>query len=446
MHFRRGTPGSTLRLALTTTLCLSLLAAAGGAVRAETLGEMEQQRERSVADFGRLSSELGLSEAKQRQIAEEIALIRKDNASITTALIQAAKTEKKLSEDVAGMEDRLAELERSRAAVRGSLSQRREVLAEVLGALQRMGRNPPPALLVKPEDALSSVRSAILLGAVVPELREQTEVLIADLTELSRIGESIAAERERLVKTIAEQSAERGRLSLLLDEKNRLQEQSEAKLKGERDRSEQMAAKAKSLKDLIGSLEKGIDKQRKAEEAARIAEEARKKREALSAASPVPEMNRLTLAPPFEAQRGALPMPVSGRRATRFGDVDKAGVAAFGDTVRTQSGAIVTAPSDATVLYAGPFRSYGQLLILDAGDGYHVVLAGLGKISVSQGQPVLAGEPVGSMGVTKIASAQSDGSENTEPELYIEFRKDQKPVDPAPWWQERQSGRAGHDS
>ena len=212
MHFRRGTPGSTLRLALTTTLCLSLLAAAGGAVRAETLGEMEQQRERSVADFGRLSSELGLSEAKQRQIAEEIALIRKDNASITTALIQAAKTEKKLSEDVAGMEDRLAELERSRAAVRGSLSQRREVLAEVLGALQRMGRNPPPALLVKPEDALSSVRSAILLGAVVPELREQTEVLIADLTELSRIGESIAADRERLVKTIAEQSAERAGL------------------------------------------------------------------------------------------------------------------------------------------------------------------------------------------------------------------------------------------
>ena len=93
------------------------------------------------------------------------------------------------------------------------------MLAEVLGALQRMGLNPPPALLVKPEDALSSVRSAILLGAVVPELREQTEVLLADLEELSRVTASIEAERARLAATVEEQVGEKKRLALLLDEK-----------------------------------------------------------------------------------------------------------------------------------------------------------------------------------------------------------------------------------
>jgi septal ring factor EnvC (AmiA/AmiB activator) len=116
-----------------------------------------------------------------------------------------------------------------------------------------------------------------------------------------------------------------------------------------------------------------------------------------------------------------------------------------GDMVATQSGAIVTAPSDGSVLYAGPFRSYGQLLILDAGDGYHVVLAGMGRINVTIGQSVLAGEPVGAMGNAKVASA-SAAAGSGGPELYVEFRKDGKPVDPAPWWAVRVSGRTGNDT
>jgi septal ring factor EnvC (AmiA/AmiB activator) len=117
-----------------------------------------------------------------------------------------------------------------------------------------------------------------------------------------------------------------------------------------------------------------------------------------------------------------------------------------GDMLITQSGAIVTTPADGIVLYAGPFRSYGQLLILDAGDGYHVVLAGMDRISVSLGQSVLAGEPVGLMGEARLASTVAFGGENTGPELYVEFRKDGKPIDPSPWWMERISGRTGNDS
>jgi septal ring factor EnvC (AmiA/AmiB activator) len=117
-----------------------------------------------------------------------------------------------------------------------------------------------------------------------------------------------------------------------------------------------------------------------------------------------------------------------------------------GDTLATQSGAIVTAPADGSILYAGPFRSYGQLLILDAGDGYHIVLAGMGRISVAAGQSVIAGEPVGAMGEARVASASASGDANRTPELYMEFRKDGKPVDPAPWWSVRLSGRTGNDS
>ncbi len=114
--------------------------------------------------------------------------------------------------------------------------------------------------------------------------------------------------------------------------------------------------------------------------------------------------------------------------------------------VKTQSGAIVTAPAGGVVLYAGPFRSYGQLLILNAGNGYHVVLAGLDKISVTLGQSVVSGEPIGAMGEARLASVAAFGDAGGEPELYIEFRKDGKPIDPAPWWAQTNSGRTGNDT
>jgi septal ring factor EnvC (AmiA/AmiB activator) len=307
-----------------------------------------------------------------------------------------------------------------------------------------MGLNPPPALLVTPQDALSSVRSAILLGAVIPELRAQTDELAGDLKELTRVSTSIEAERQSLVAKVADQAAEKKKLSLLLEEKEKLETASEAALAEERKKAADLAAKAGSVKELIAGLEAQIDSVRKAAEQARQAEAAREE-QAARPDIPIPEANRLAVSR-FATMRGRVQLPVDGRIEKRFGDDDDTGSSMQGDMVTTQSGAIVTAPADGNVLYAGPFRSYGQLLILDAGDGYHIVLAGMDRISVSLGQSVLAGEPVGLMGEARVASTVAFGTENARPELYIEFRKDGKPVDPAPWWSERVSGRTGNDS
>jgi septal ring factor EnvC (AmiA/AmiB activator) len=428
---------------------LFLAATAAGpaiAVEGDDTTELEAQRAQSQEEYDRIAKEVVLSHERLAALSEEISTIRKDHASITAALIQAAKTEKKLAQDVEDITDRLTGMKQQQEDLRLSLIARRDVLAEVLGALQRMGLNPPPALLIKPEDALSSVRSAILLGSVVPELRSETAILLADLQEMSRIAASIEAERGRLTATIGEQAAEKERLNLLLKEKEALQAKSETALGDEMRKSEQLAAKSRNVKDLIASLEKNITETRSAAERARKAEEARLAREAALAAMPVPEGNRLVEAAPFSMMRGKLARPAAGRFSRRFGAPDGNGGVMRGDTLATQSGAIVTAPADGSVLYAGPFRSYGQLLILNAGDGYHVVLAGMGRISVSLGQSVLAGEPVGTMGEARVASTTAFENGNTAPELYVEFRKDGKPVDPAPWWSERLSGRTGNDS
>ena len=430
-----------------------------GAVRAESTLDTAPDPDQSRAEYERVSKEITLSSERLAKLAADIAAVKKDHASITAALIQSAMTEQKLGQDIEDIGAKLEGLKDQEQKIRASLLARRDVLAEVLGALQRMGLNPPPAILVKPEDALSSVRSAILLGADVPARRQQTDTLRADLKEQARVTASIEAERSRLTAAVGDQVVEKKRLGMLLEAKQKLESDTETELAAEKQRSQDLAAKATSLKDLIASLETEADKNRKAAEAARqAAADAKATGDAKApgddkatgdkagtstelASLPVPEANRLTAATPFSALQGQIGLPVTGKIKRKFGTDDGNGAVMQGDMVATQSGAIVTAPADGNVLYAGPFRSYGQLLILNAGDGYHVVLAGMSRISVATGQSVLAGEPVGAMAEARVASTSATKNLDATPELYVEFRKDGKPVDPTPWWADRFSGR-----
>jgi septal ring factor EnvC (AmiA/AmiB activator) len=402
---------------------LAVLALLVSCAPAQAAPEVDAKR----SEYEQVAKEISLSSERLAKLAADIASVRKDYASITAALIQSARTEQKLGQDIDDIGMRLEELKGQDARIRASLAERADVLAEVLGALQRMGINPPPAILVRPEDALASVRSAILLGAVVPELRHETEKLMADLKEHSRVTASIEAERARLTASVTEQLAEKQRLTLLLEARKKYQAQTQAAIEAEQQNAQELAAKARSLKDLIAALDK--EAARKAVEEARIA------------ALPVPEANRLLERIPFRSLHGQIALPVIGTVKRRFGASDGNGSLMQGDMVATQSGAIVTAPADGEILYAGPFRSYGQLLILDAGGGYHVVLAGMNRLTVASGQSVLAGEPIGAMGEARVASTSAAQDANATPELYVEFRKDGKPVDPTPWWADRVSGR-----
>lgn len=427
-------------LILPILLALALPGAATDARAAQAVEQtaaIDMRRQAGSAEYERVSREMTLSGERLAKLAADIATIKKDSVNLTAALIQSAKTEKKLSEDIAEIEVRLATLKSQEAEAHRSLMAQRDVMAEVLGALERMGLNPPPAILVRPEDALSSVRSAILLGAVVPELRQETDRLLADLRRLSRLTASIAAERDDLRKAVVAQLVEKRRLDMLIEEKRKLRRESETALAAERKRAAELAARAKSLKELVDSLEA---------EARRSKTKAASPPPAEQAAMPLPDANLLLGPQPFPSLQGQVALPVSGRVSKRFGRADDNGGVMQGDTVATQSDAIVTAPADGEVLYAGPFRSYGQLLILNVGSGYHVVLAGMSRVNVAPGQAVLAGEPVGAMGDAKVASAAGSAIGNAGQELYIEFRKDGKPVDPAPWWAKRLSGRTGNDT
>jgi septal ring factor EnvC (AmiA/AmiB activator) len=131
----------------------------------------------------------------------------------------------------------------------------------------------------------------------------------------------------------------------------------------------------------------------------------------------------------FASAKGRLPLPAIGRRVLSFGEKTQYGGQSKGMVVETRHSAQVISPADGWVVYAGPFRSFGQLLIINPGSGYHILLAGMHQIDVQLGQFVLASEPVGTM-----APAPKRASQDSAPVLYVEFRKDQKSIDPDPWW------------
>jgi len=219
-------------------------------------------------------------------------------------------------------------------------------------------------------------------------------------------------------------------MTVLVAERQRKQSDTEKALDAERARAVQLARQADNLKDLIGRIEQDIASSARAASAAQAGTARGDPKNSLAA---LKDPGRLSPAIAFASAKGALPLPISGIKIREFGAPDGLGGTEKGLSITSRTGAQVTAPCDGWVVYAGPFRSYGQLLILNAGGGYHVLLAGMERISVDLGQFVLTGEPVAVMGGgPQSAAAIATGS--SQPVLYIEFRKDGSPVDPSPWW------------
>ncbi len=411
------------------------------------------RRDSTRRELETLSQSITVSDEKTKALEAEIAKLDKSRQTLRDEILKSAAMRKDMEEKILAGEKRLEGMREREAGVRASLHDRRGLLAEVLAALQRMGRNPPPALLVTPDDALSSVRSAILLGAVVPGIRKETDGLIDDLSALMDIKSDIDREHTELTDAMQLRLEEEKRSELLIAENETLATTNNRTLAAERRRAEELAARASSLEGLIGSLEQEIGSVRDAAALAKSQEEARRsqsdaereKARALARDS-VPDKNRIAPAYEFQELQAKLDYPVAGDVLRRFGDADGTGHDSQGMTLATNAGALVTAPSDGWIVFAGTFRSYGRMIILNAGEGYHLVLSGMDKVNVREGQFVVAGEPLAVMGEKRVASVNALTLETDKPTLYIEFRKNGKPVDSQPWWSAKYSGKARNDS
>lgn len=404
-----------LRFAAATAMLLLVVpgAHAGAATPQEQeLGTVEQQLEFSKALQDRIAAEIEAALAEQEEVAQRLVLIARDIQSREAA--------------IAAAEARVLRLNKEAIVIRAGLAAKQDVIAELLAGLQRLEQNPPPALVVEPGDVLAALRGAMMFGTIVPELRGEAEELARQLSGLERITTIVAAEKAAIRKEIAGLESAQAQVRGLAERKRLLAAAGNGRLEQEKDRAAELASKAKTLKQLIDSLaaERRRAEAQQAEKAA--AEEIEKRRQEAALHKPAIE---------FSKARGRLDFPAQGSILKRFGDDDGLGGTIRGLAVATRDGAQVTAPAAGSVEFAGPFRSYGQLLILNAGGGYHILLSGMTDIGAAMGDFVRAGEPVGTMGTgpspaALIGEQFQDGS----PVLYIEFRKDGEAIDSAPWW------------
>ncbi|MET4065253.1 septal ring factor EnvC (AmiA/AmiB activator) [Bradyrhizobium sp. S3.2.6] len=380
------------------------------------------------------------AEEAQAKLKAEITSLGQDRTQLNQQLIDTAANVRTVETKIDEAEARLKTLNGREQQARTSLDSRRADIVEVLAALQRAGRRTPPALLVRPEDALQSLRTAMLLGAVVPELRGRAEKIAGELGELVTLRKSIASERDQLASDRDRIRSDQTRLAALVDERQRQQSSREKDLDAENSRAITLSKQVGDLQGLIAKMEQDLQSAAKAaEKAAEAAKQAEAKEAANAAANAKPgpaafkDRSRTSPAILFASAKGLLPLPVNGNKIRDFGGSDGLGGLQKGISLATKPGSQVTTPCDGWVVYAGPFRSYGQLLILNAGGGYHVLIAGMERISVNIGQFVLTGEPVATMGSTsQVASILATNA--SQPVLYVEFRKDGTPIDPGPWW------------
>lgn len=424
LRTHRGLPATVL-------ISIFLLAAATipAAAQGSDPGVRLKEIDRAIEEKRRESE---ASQRKAEALDHEVQTLRRE-------MIAAAAATQSHEAEVTRLEMRLVELDRAESAKTAGLVAGREQFDRALMALQRIARHPPEALIVQPMAASNVVRSAILLRSAVPEIERRTEALRAELADIGVIREAASQRRIELATATEGLKAERRRLDGLVGRKSALKRQADAESRAAAERMEALAGEARDLRDLLAKIEEE-GRRRDAERQARAEEKARREQErerekakvaALTPATPVAPPPPAAERPPTESgelipiskARGKLPFPVVGHLVGRYGQTTDAGLTRKGISIETRIGAQVVTPYDGLVVYAGQFRGYGQILILEHGEGYHTLLAGLTRIDIVPGQWLAAGEPVGVM----------ESADRGIPVLYMELRRNGQPINPLPW-------------
>ncbi|TPD61637.1 hypothetical protein FIV46_05355 [Emcibacter nanhaiensis] len=403
---------------------LLCLVTAGPAV-----GEVPSKQEQDLQDVQKRIEE---STLKAHQYETEAGQIKQEISELSQRMVEVAgnlqDTESRLSE----REEKLLDLGQQETELEARLQARTGQMTETLGAMQRLSQQPPELVAFRPDEAVNSLRSASLLKVILPELEGKARAIRQDIGDLQDLRQDIRQEQEGLREELAELSDSQEELNKLLSAREMRHRQLEQATRQERQKLKKFAATAQNLQELIERIE---EENRLRENAAREAAkrlEDRPQVETGKETAPAQVASLPSGSSTFTQAKGNIPLPARGTIAVRFGDTTPEGRKSKGITINTRSQATVIAPHDGRVVFSGKFRSYGQLLIISHGDGYHTLLAGMSRLDAVVGQWVLKGEPVGQMASTQLAS---DGTVTGTlgQKLYLEIRRKGMPINPLPW-------------
>lgn len=366
---------------------------------------------------------------EDRRLKREAAVLSQELVKFRRESISQAKAIQSHEQRVTWLEAKLIDLNYKQLKKRKKLKRQRKQFASVLIALQRLANNPPEAMIAQPTTPGDMVRTAILLRAAVPKLESHASQLRNDFAALNTAHVETLARRVELESASTELRYERVNLKRILSDTTRLKKQISVRSKRASRRVKSLTKKEKSIQGLMARLTRERKIRAKKE---RLRKKRIKPAPPKYASKQVPLKKPQTSSKPrksgksekpFSQARGRLPLPAMGRLTGLYGQAMKSGLTRKGITIKTRLGAQVVAPYGGTVVFSGPFRRYGQLLIIEHSEGYHSLLAGMARIDSTTGHKVLAGEPVGIMG----------GARDGVPALYLELRRNGQPINPLPW-------------
>ena len=382
--------------------------------RQEELIKIQNKIEESTETKKELIS---LAEAEKKQI----------NA-LTQNMVKTAQHIQSQEETLSQNERGAIIIEVKQNAREASLEGRSENLLRTLAALQKLSQHPPELVLLRPDKAINTIRSASLLATTLPAIQKKAHLLRKELEELENLEFALLVKKKEISLGLNELNKKRTSLSQLITARKNARRNLLGQADDEVKIIAKLAQEAQDIKSLLTSL--NIERARKdkifKEAAERVGE-------------PKFSSALIPKGKPISKARGHLTLPVIGEIVENFGSRSQVSNTR-GIRIETRKGAQVITPFDGRVVFSGPFRTYGQLLIIDHGEGYHTLLAGMKILDGGVGQWVLEGEPIGTMDSYNM-NGVSLNMTIRKPELYVELRHNGNPVNPLPWMAPR-SGKA----
>ena len=393
---------------------------------------MAQSKAGHKAELTKVEADLKDQKDRQETLKESRAQIEEKLETMRAELIDVSSEVQKHERVILKLHDEQAITNAKIKETSQNLDEQRESLAHTIIALQRLNRMPPQALLARPTAPIDMARSFGLLQQVIPAVSEKAQEMKLAFNELQalqadqkRQEQDLAAEKQKLETRQAKlEKIVRQRKTLLA----RNQKDQEAAAR----QVAALASRAGNLKDLMQKLdrEEATRRQQKAKTPSLSAPKQQDEGVAADtdfAESPPPMLNRMKRwIGKAISNLGSARMPVTGHIATAYGQEAAEGIISRGVTIAAQPGAIVTAPSRGTVRFAGPFRQYKLLVIIQHPNGEHSLLGGMQELYTRTGARIDAGEPLGKLSTQSKMAGDSNGTTS----LYYERRRNGKPIDP----------------
>lgn len=377
---------------------------------------MEQEKARQAAAVAQSRSQ---NEAAQAAAAEA-----KNRAlALSAATVSATSQLQSTEQQIADLQDQISDVKKEQASLQAALVQDAHALAPILPLAERLSLYPSDTLLAAPMPQGDAITGFLVLRGLSRQMEQEAEGMRARQARLAALNTTLTNKLAELNQLEQTQSHQRDTVRQQAALAREAQKQASATAVNTTHQLQTATQRAASLQDAVSkldalqaqaesALQKEIAAAERAHEAAR-AEAARRKMAAMV------KTQGPGLAEHPSAGSGL--RPVAGTLISTWGSATESGPAT-GMTYRTPPGASVRAPCAGTVDFAAPFRTYGQMLILNCGRHYRFIMAGLSGLAVDMGQSLTKGAPIGQMG--------SSGGSGT---LFIQLRHGQKTINPAPF-------------